>query len=173
MAAPEDDTPSMSFYGLAELGVPILDIDRQPVDFNALKGKVLLVINVASRCGLTQRNYEDIAVLQERYADRGLLVVAFPCNQFGEQEPGTNEEIKQFAADVGFRGLLMDKVRVNGEGSSPAYDFMKLASNDASPISWNFAKFVINKRGEVVSRHAPTVTPLELEPEIQRLLAEE
>lgn len=102
--------------------------------------------------------------------------MAFPCNQFGFQEPGTNEEIKEFAAARNFpeppQGLLMDKIKVNGRSASPVFQYLKVASGDTSIITWNFAKFLVKKDGTVHGRYGPKTNPLSLEPEIEALLKE-
>ena len=98
------------------------------------------------------------------------VIMAFPCNQFAFQEPGTNEEIKKFAQERHFQGLLMDKIKVNGNGASPVWQFLKVASGDTSMIKWNFAKFLVRKDGTVASRHGPRTNPSSLEPEIEQLL---
>ncbi|EFN56130.1 hypothetical protein CHLNCDRAFT_48733 [Chlorella variabilis] len=134
-----------------------LDIDKQPVDFSSLDGKVVLVVN-------------EFTVLHEKYADQGLVIQAFPCNQFASQEPGSNEEIKQFAAAHGFKGLLMDKINVNGSCASPVYNFLKVASSDTSPIMWNFAKFIVKRDGTVAGRFGPRTSPCSLEPQLQECL---
>lgn len=110
-------------------------------------------------------------MLNDKYQEQGLVIQAFPCNQFAGQEPGTNEEIKRFAAARGFKGLLMDKVKVNGSGSSPVFQFLKVASGETGPILWNFGKFIVRKDGTVYGRYGPKTSPCELEPQIQECLA--
>jgi len=120
-------------------------------------GNVLLVVNVASKCGLTPQ-YAGLERLYRENAERGLRVLGFPCNQFGAQEPGTNEEIAQFCStqyDVTFP--LFDKVDVNGEGRHPLY--AALVAAEPGDIAWNFEKFLIDRHGTVVARFAPTVAP--------------
>ena len=119
-------------------------------------------------------NYAEFKALLSKYSDKGLVIQAFPCNQFGFQEPGTNEEIKRFAESKGFlpEGLLMDKVKVNGSKASPVFEFLKVHSGDSSFISWNFAKFLVKKDGTVHGRYGPRTNPLSLESEIQALLDE-
>lgn len=139
------------------------------------EGKVLLVVNTASKCGFTYQ-YEGLEALHRKYADRGFEVIAFPCNQFGAQEPGDEEEIKNFCSltyDVTFP--LAKKIDVNGEHADPLWTYMK--SNQAGllgsrGIKWNFTKFLVNKKGEVVARHGPQVKPEQLERDIEKLLAE-
>lgn len=115
-------------------------------------------------------NYKEFTVLQEKYGDKGLVIQAFPCNQFAFQEPGTNEQIKKFAEEHGFKGLLMDKIKVNGSDASPVYNFLKVASGDTSPIAWNFAKFLVCRDGTVAGRWGPRTNPCALEPQIQECL---
>lgn len=119
---------------------------------------------------MTPQNYKEFVVLKDKYAAQGLEIMAFPCNQFGGQEPGTNAEIKKFAADRGFKGLLMDKIDVNGANTSPVYVFLKAASGDSSPISWNFEKFLVARDGSVYGRYTPHTSPCQLEPQINELL---
>jgi glutathione peroxidase len=125
-------------------------------------GKVVLLVNVASRCGLTPQ-YEALEALHEQYAERGLAVVGVPCNQFNGQEPGTAAEIAQFCSTrYGVEFDMLAKVAVNGEGACPLYQF--LTSKDTNPefggpITWNFEKFLFNRRGQLVARFAPKVKP--------------
>lgn len=132
-------------------------IDGKDVDLaEKYKGKVLVVVNVASACGLTPQ-YKQLEGLQDKYHDKGLAVVGFPCNQFGGQEPGSNEEIVKFCKskyDVSFD--LFSKVDVNGDNAAPIYK--ELTAKDG-PITWNFEKFVIGRNGQVVARFAPKVKP--------------
>lgn len=136
-------------------------------------GKVLLIVNTASKCGFTPQ-YDGLEALNRRYADRGLAVLAFPCNQFGAQEPGDAAEIASFCRtsyDVTFP--VFAKVDVNG----PAADPLFVALKDAAPgllgskaIKWNFTKFLVARDGETVTRHAPTTKPEDLTREIEKLL---
>ena len=138
-------------------------LDGKDVDLaKQYDGKVVLVVNVASRCGLTPQ-YEGLQALYEKYKDKGLRVVAFPCNQFGGQEPGTPEQIREFCTtkyDVTFD--LFSKIEVNGEGACDLYKH--LTSLDAKPkgagaISWNFEKFVVGRDGKVIARFQPRTKP--------------
>ena len=139
-------------------------LDGKPVDLSErYKGKVLLVVNVASRCGLTPQ-YEDLQALHEKLKGQGLCVIGFPCNQFGGQEPGTAEQIREFCSDnynVTFD--LMEKIEVNGDGACDLYK--RLTKLDSKPagdgdISWNFEKFLIGRDGKVVARFSPRTKPL-------------
>jgi glutathione peroxidase len=134
-------------------------IDGKEVSLSEYKGKVLLIVNVASRCGLTPQ-YTQLQELHEKYADKGVVVIGVPCNQFGGQEPGTESEIKSFCStkyDVTFP--MMSKVDVNGAKQDPLYAFLKSHSTKTDDISWNFEKFVVGKDGQVVGRFAPRTKP--------------
>ncbi|CAK9184609.1 unnamed protein product [Ilex paraguariensis] len=143
------------------------------VDLSIYKGKVLLIVNVASQCGLTNSNYTELTKLYEKYKDQGLEILAFPCNQFGAQEPGSNEEIQQFAC-TRFKAEypIFDKVDVNGSNTTPIYKFLKSSKGGlfGDDIKWNFSKFLVNKEGHVVDRYAPTTSPLSIEKDIKKLL---
>lgn len=138
-------------------------------------GKVLLIVNTASKCGFTPQ-YKELEALYRDYRDRGFEVLAFPCNQFGAQEPGDADEIANFCSltyDVSFP--LFAKIDVNGDGADPLWKWLKqqktgLMGIDA--IKWNFTKFLVDRRGRVVSRHAPTVRPELLRREIEELIAQ-
>lgn len=136
-------------------------------------GKVLLIVNVASQCGFTPQ-YAGLEALWRKYRERGLAVLGFPCNQFGAQEPGSEAEIAQFCSmryDVTFP--LFAKIEVNGEQAHPLYRHLKSAVPGmlgTEAIKWNFTKFLVDRQGRVVSRHAPTTAPADLEREIEALL---
>lgn len=146
----------------------VLDFDLDALDgtpdvLAAARGKVTLLVNVASRCGLTPQ-YAQLQALQDRYSARGFTVLGVPCNQFLEQEPGTPEEIAEFCSTTyGVTFPLAAKVEVNGEGRHPLYaDLSAVADADdghTGDIRWNFEKFVIGRNGEVLARFAPTVAP--------------
>lgn len=134
-------------------------IDGKDVELSEYKGKVLLIVNVASQCGLTPQ-YEQLQALHEKYKDKGLVVIGVPCNQFGGQEPGTEAEIKQFCDSkykVSFP--MMSKVDVNGSKEDPLYKYLKSNSEKKDNISWNFEKFVVGKDGKVAARFAPRTKP--------------
>jgi len=139
------------------------------------KGQVLLIVNVASRCGLTPQ-YEGLQRLHETYADRGLSVLGFPCNQFLEQEPGDAAEICEFVSgNYGVTFPLYEKIDVNGPARHPIYEIVTEtpdADGAAGDVAWNFEKFVVSPEGDVVARFRPTVTPddPELVATIERLL---
>ncbi|PWZ40282.1 hypothetical protein Zm00014a_019400 [Zea mays] len=123
--------------------------------------------------GLTNSNYTELAQLYEKYKDQGFEILAFPCNQFGGQEPGTNEEIVQFAC-TRFKAEypIFDKVDVNGSNAAPIYKFLKSSKGGlfGDSIKWNFSKFLVDKEGRVVDRYAPTTSPLSIEKDIKKLL---
>ncbi|KAG2312261.1 hypothetical protein Bca52824_023818 [Brassica carinata] len=144
----------------------VKDAKGNDVDLSTYKGKVLLIVNVASQCGLTNSNYTELAQLYQKYKDHGFEILAFPCNQFGNQEPGSNEEIVQFAC-TRFKAEypIFDKVDVNGDTAAPIYKFLKSSKGGlfGDGIKWNFAKFLVDKDGNVVDRYAPTTSPLSIE----------
>lgn len=140
--------------------VKLKDIDGNAASLKTYQGKVLLIVNVASKCGYTPQ-YAGLEALYLKYKDRGLVVLGFPCNQFGSQEPGTNAEIKQFCTshyDVTFP--MFDKIDVNGADRHPLYD---LLAGKASPfpgnIGWNFTKFLVGRDGKIVKRFESKVKP--------------
>ena len=144
----------------------VKDADLKDVSLENYKEKILLIVNVASYCGLTYQ-YEGIESLYKKYKDKGFEVLAFPCNQFAFQEPGTNEEIKEFCdIKYGVTFKIFNKINVNGSKSHPVYQYLK----DQSPgvagttqIKWNFTKFLINKNGEVIERFSPQAEADEIE----------
>ncbi|KAL0393532.1 UNVERIFIED_CONTAM: putative phospholipid hydroperoxide glutathione peroxidase [Sesamum latifolium] len=149
------------------------DAKGNDVNLSTYKGKVLLIVNVASQCGLTNSNYTELTQLYEKYKNQGLEILAFPCNQFGSQEPGTNEEIQEFVC-TRFKAEypVFDKVDVNGDNAAPIYKYMKSVKGGlfGDNIKWNFSKFLVNKEGEIVDRYAPTTSPLSIEKDIKKLL---
>lgn len=142
--------------------IPITTIDGEDSTLAKYQGKALLVVNVASRCGFTPQ-YKGLQQLHERFADRGLAVLGFPCNQFGGQEPGSHEEIKEFCSlnyDVGFP--LFSKIDVNGDGRHALYAELTRASDadgKAGDVMWNFEKFLVSADGVVVGRFRTGVSP--------------
>ncbi|XP_057539634.1 probable phospholipid hydroperoxide glutathione peroxidase [Amaranthus tricolor] len=152
----------------------VKDIDGKEVPLSKFKGKVLLIVNVASKCGLTSSNYTELSHLYEKYKTQGFEILAFPCNQFGGQEPGSNPEIKKFAC-TRFKAEfpIFDKVDVNGPNTAPVYQFLKASAGGllGDLIKWNFEKFLVDKNGKVVQRYAPTTSPFQIEKDIQKLLA--
>lgn len=143
------------------------------IDLADKAGKVLLVVNTASKCGFTPQ-YDGLEKLWKSYGDRGFEVLAFPCNQFGGQEPGTADEIESFCkVNFGVTFPLMAKVEVNGPQASPLYDWLKREAPGimgTKGIKWNFTKFLIDRSGKVVRRYGPTDKPEKLERDIEALL---
>ncbi|XP_010671813.1 probable glutathione peroxidase 2 [Beta vulgaris subsp. vulgaris] len=151
----------------------VKDINGKDVSFRNFKGKVLLIVNVASQCGLTKSNYQELNILYEKYKPQGFEVLAFPCNQFGWQEPGSNEEINEVVCST-FKAEfpLFQKIEVNGKNAAPLYKFLKAKKSGVlvDEIKWNFAKFLVDRQGIVVERYAPVTSPLQIERDIQNLL---
>ena len=146
----------------------VKDIDGSEVDLGSYKGKVILIVNVASACGFTPQ-YEGLQDLFERYKDKGLEILAFPCNQFGSQEPGSNEQIKTFCEDkysVTFK--LFDKVDVIGDHASPLFNYLnEVAGRD---IKWNFTKFLFDQNGNFIRGFGSMKTPKMIEENIIELV---
>lgn len=144
------------------LDAPISALDGSPLDLSTLGGRAVLVVNVASRCGLTPQ-YAGLEELQERYGDRGFTVLGVPCNQFMGQEPGTAEEIATFcSATYGVTFPLTEKVDVNGADRHPLYSRLTTTADDAGEagdVQWNFEKFLISADGEVLRRFRPRTEP--------------
>ena len=177
--------------------ITVKDMDGSDVSLANYKGKVLLIVNVASKCGLTPQ-YEGLEALYQKYKDQGLEILAFPCNQFLEQEPGTNEEIQSFCSlNYNVTFPLFDKIDVNGETESPLYTYLKKQApfkgypegteefatmldeihqktgtgfDQGDAIRWNFGKFLVSKDGKTILRFEPMVTPDMMEEAIQKML---
>ena len=184
--------PAQSVYEFT-----VKDIKGNDVSLAEYKGKVLLIVNVASKCGLTPQ-YEGLEALYQKYKEQGLEILAFPCNQFLEQEPGTNDEILDFCSvNYNVTFPLFDKIDVNGKAESPLYTFLKVKApfkgypegyeafanqltmihqktgsgfEKGNAIKWNFAKFLISKDGQTILRFEPMVSPEMLESTIQEML---
>ena len=177
--------------------ITVKDMDGSDVSLANYKGKVLLIVNVASKCGLTPQ-YEGLEALYQKYKDQGLEILAFPCNQFLGQEPGTNEEIQSFCSlNYNVTFPLFDKIDVNGEAESPLYTYLKEQApfqgypegteefatmldeihqktgtgfDQGDAIRWNFGKFLVSKDGKTILRFEPMVTPDMIEEDIQKML---
>ena len=138
------------------------------------EGKVLLVVNTASKCGFTPQ-FEGLEALYEKYRDQGLEVLGFPCNQFGKQDPGSNEEITEFCQlNYGVSFPMFGKIEVNGSGADPLFKHLKAEAPGmlgSQRIKWNFTKFLINADGEVVKRYGPSTKPEDIVSDIEELLA--
>jgi len=149
-----------------------MSLAGEDVPLKRFEGKVLLIVNTASACGFTPQ-YKGLEALQQAYGARGFSVLGFPCNQFGRQEPGSAEQINAFCAknySVSFP--MFDKIEVNGDHAHPLYQYLKSERSGllGSSIKWNFTKFLVDRSGKVVARHAPTTTPESLKKEIEALL---
>jgi len=143
-------------------------IDGRDVKLDEYKGHPLLIVNVASKCGLTPQ-YEGLEKLNKEYGGRGLRVLGFPANEFGAQEPGSNEDIKTFCtSNYGVDFDMFGKVVVKGEGMHPLFDYLTKQSKYAGEIKWNFNKFLVDKNGEVVARFEPQVEPTS--PEVRKAI---
>lgn len=142
------------------------------VDFSQFKGKVLLIVNTASKCGFTPQ-YAGLELLHKKYKDQGLVIIGFPCNQFLHQEPGDDSDIRSFCKlNYGVSFTLMKKVNVNGKDAHAIYKYLRSKTGGflGSRIKWNFTKFLISKEGDLIKRYSPLVQPQNMEKEIERLL---
>lgn len=150
----------------------VKDIKGVDVPLENYKGHVCVIVNVASRCGHTKSNYEQFVELYDKYAEeKGLRILAFPCNQFGGQEPGDADKICKFAEGKKVKFDLFEKVKVNGKDAHPLWKFLKekLPGDKGKEIKWNFTKFIVNEEGEPVERHQSSVKPLQLLESLQKL----
>jgi glutathione peroxidase len=144
----------------------------EQVPLKRYEGQVLLIVNTASACGFTPQ-YKGLQALQEQFGPRGFSVLGFPCNQFGSQEPGDARQIEQFcASNYAISFPMFAKVEVNGSGAHPLYQYLKSEKSGllGASIKWNFTKFLVDRSGKVVARHAPTTTPESLKKQIEALL---
>ncbi|MBX7106812.1 MAG: glutathione peroxidase [Gemmataceae bacterium] len=161
-AVADEAKPQIKSQMPSPLSYTMKSLDGQDVDLSKYKGKVVLVVNVASECGLTGQ-YKPLQRLHEKYKDQGFVVLGFPCNQFGSQEPGSAEEIKTFCTkNYGVTFDMFSKVDVNGDNAAPLYKTLTAtATKPAGPgkISWNFEKFLIGRDGQVVARFNPRTEP--------------
>lgn len=146
---------------------------NQEVSLDQYKGKVLIIANTASQCGLTPQ-YGELEKLYEKYKDQGLEILGFPCNQFGAQEPGSSEEAESFCkVNFGVTFPVFSKVEVNGEGADPLFEYLREQQpgvGEDSSIAWNFTKFVVNRDGEVTKRFEPKESPESMTSLIENLL---
>jgi glutathione peroxidase len=149
------------------------DIHGKSVKLDAYKGKVLLIVNTASQCGFTPQ-YKGLEALYEKYRSRGLEILGFPCNQFGGQEPGSEEEIETFCeVNYGVTFPLFAKIDVNGADAAPLYRHLKKAKPGllgSEAIKWNFTKFLVDREGNVAERYAPNAEPASLAGDVEKLL---
>ena len=149
------------------------DSQKNPVSLSDYKGKTLLIVNVASKCGLTPQ-YKGLQELYSKYSNKDFEILAFPCNQFGAQEPGSNEEIKEFC-DINFNVSfkIFDKVNVNGSSASPLFKYLKNEAKGvmgSEAIKWNFTKFLIDNNGSVIKRYSPQTTPDKIDKDLSKIL---
>lgn len=151
----------------------VISASGETVPLSKYKGQVALVVNVASKCGFTPQ-YKGLEELYKKYKDQGFVILGFPCNQFGAQEPGNDNEIQQFCSltyNVSFP--IMSKIEVNGTNTAPVYNFLKSSAPGifgTESIKWNFTKFLVGKDGKVVNRYAPNTDPADIEADIKKAL---
>ena len=142
------------------------------IDFAQFEGKVLLIVNTASKCGFTPQ-FAGLEALNQKYKDKGLVVIGFPCNQFASQDPGSDSEIEGFCQlNYGVTFQIMKKIDVNGENAHPIFKYLKSQTKGllGSAIKWNFTKFLISKDGQTIERYAPTTKPEKMEKDIEAML---
>ncbi|MCR3759251.1 glutathione peroxidase [Clostridium felsineum] len=147
-------------------------MNGEEVKMEDYKGKAILVVNTASKCGLTPQ-FEELEQLYKEYKDKGLEILGFPCNQFANQDPGTNEEVHQFCKlNYGVTFTMFEKIDVNGDNAHPIYKYLTKEAKGLlnNKIKWNFTKFLIDTKGDVFKRYAPTVAPLKIKKDIEKLL---
>ena len=148
--------------------------DGKQLALESYQGKVTLIVNVASKCGFTPQ-YDGLETVYKKYKDKGLVILGFPCNQFGAQEPGSNEEIQSFCQmNYGVSFPVMSKVEVNGDQADPLYQHLKAQAPGIlgiEAIKWNFTKFLVGKDGKVIARYAPQTKPEEIATDIEKALA--
>lgn len=151
--------------------IAVKDIDGKDLKLSKYAGKVVLVVNVASACGFTPQ-YNDLVQLDKKYSSKGLVIIGAPCNQFGAQEPGSNADIKKFAAARGAKFPMLSKLDVNGPYASPLYKFLKAEKGGVltSDVKWNFSKFLVDREGNVVERYFSTSTPTDITGDIEKYL---
>lgn len=151
-----------------------LDMQGKEKSLEDCKGKVVLIVNTASKCGFTPQ-FKGLEALYEKYKDKGLVILGFPCNQFGKQDPGSNEAISEFCElNYGVTFPMFQKIEVNGDQAHPLFQYLKSEAPGVlgtTGIKWNFTKFLVGKDGKVVERFAPKDTPQKIESEISKLLA--
>ena len=142
------------------------------IDFKEFEGKVLLIINTASKCGFTPQ-FDGLEKLNEKYRDRGLVCIGFPCNQFANQDPGTDSEIEGFCRmNYGVTFQIMKKVDVNGKDAHPIFKYLRSQTKGllGDRVKWNFTKFLVSRDGKIIKRFGPAIVPAKLESEIEKML---
>jgi len=148
-------------------------LSGEPVNFSKYNGKILVIVNVASKCGFTPQ-YKDLEELHKKYRDQGVEVLGFPCNQFGKQEPGSHQEIQEFCElNYGVSFQMFEKIDVNGANASPLYDYLKNSAPGllgSKSIKWNFTKFLVDRSGAVIKRFGSNDSVAKIEKEIKKIL---
>lgn len=166
---------SLTLFGADKMSIydiEVKDIDSKTITLSKYENRVMLIVNVASKCGYTDQ-YEGLQKLHTEYADKGLSILGFPCNQFLSQEPGTEEDIKNFCmSNFGVEFDMFSKINVNGDDTHPLYVYLKDNSDGflTDAIKWNFTKFLVDKNGKVIKRYAPSTPPKDIEKDIKSLL---
>ena len=148
-------------------------LSGESINFSKYNGKILVIVNVASKCGFTPQ-YKDLEELNKKYRDQGVEVLGFPCNQFGKQEPGDHQEIQEFCElNYGVSFQMFEKIDVNGANASPLYDYLKNSAPGllgSKSIKWNFTKFLVDRSGTVIKRFGPNDSVAKIEKEIKKIL---
>jgi glutathione peroxidase len=164
----------VSFVSTSIYDFSTTSLQGQPIELSGFKDKVVLIVNTASKCGFTTQ-YTGLQKLYDSFAAKGLVVLGFPCNQFGAQEPGSTEDIQSFCqVNYGVSFPLSEKIDVNGSNAHPLYKYLTAAKPGLlglKDIKWNFTKFLVDRQGNVVKRYAPTDTPEAITKDIEGLLA--
>jgi glutathione peroxidase len=151
--------------------IPVKTIGGGSTQMSEYRGKVLIIVNVASKWGLTQKNYEQLVQIDNQYRAQGLEILAFPCNQFLRQEPGTDEQIEKFVREKGANFKVFSKINVNGKSASDLFKFLRLHSNlDGGKIGWNFGKFVVNRDASAIEYYGPRKDPIEIVEQFRKFL---
>lgn len=157
----------MGFYEKSAVAM-----NGKEINMSEYKGKVVIVVNTASKCGFTPQ-FRQLEDLHQKYKDKGLVILGFPCNQFAGQDPGSNEEIMEFCQlNYGVTFTMFQKTDVNGDNAHPIFEFLKNEAKGSlgKKIKWNFTKFLIDRSGKVIKRYAPSVSPSDMETDIEKLL---
>lgn len=157
----------MKFYDFK-----VKKMNGQEVSMEEYKGKIVVIVNTASKCGFTPQ-FKELEEIYKEYKEQGLEILGFPCNQFKNQDPASNEEINNFCQlNYGVTFTMFEKIDVNGEGAHPLYKFLQNEAKGilGGKIKWNFTKFLINREGEVIERYAPTTAPVKMKKDIEKLL---
>jgi glutathione peroxidase len=148
-------------------------IEGKEISFNKYKGDVILIVNTASKCGFTPQ-YSELEGLYKKYSGKGLEILGFPCNQFGDQEPGNSKNIASFCQqNYGVDFPMFEKIEVNGRNAHPLYKYLTKTAPGilgTESIKWNFTKFLVDRKGKIVKRYAPSVSPKEIAPDIEKQL---